>query len=140
MRRKKIWLFIIYKIFRIEGGTIVPKWLIWIRFLLFPIHTIRYWPDADPRYENWNDIMVIFGQRYSGHLFREWAAGGMPEGNMFRFVKRDPVTLERLTEFIFIDLKDGSGGFMIPESKDSKEIVEEILKDPKYVLRENEQI
>lgn len=136
--RKKIWRFIRNKIFRIGENTIIPKWLIWIRFVLFPIQTIRCWPEADPRYEPWNDSLTIFGQRYSGELFREWAENGMPEDTIFRFVNRNPVTLERLTKFIFIDLKDGSGGFMVPEGENNIEIIEEILKNPKYVLREVE--
>lgn len=134
--RKKIWIFIKYKIFRIKEGGIVPKWLIWIRYILFPIHTIRCWPEADPRYEPWNDTFTIFGQRYSGGLFRDWAEDGMPEGSNFRFLNRDPIILEKLTYFTFIDLKDGSGGFMIPDGNDNKELIEEILKNPKYVLRE----
>lgn len=139
--RKKIWRFIVDRIVRHPESTLLPKWLIWIRYILFPIYTIRYWPSADPRYEPWNDVLIIFGQRYSGDLFREWAKNGMPEGSNFRFLNRDPVTLEKLTNFIFIDLKDGSGGFMIPDDlchNDSKELIEEILKDPKYVLREEE--
>ena len=136
--RRAIWMFIRDKIFRIPESMRAPKWLIWIRFVLFPIHAIRCWPSADPRYEPWNDIFVIFGQRYSGDLFREWA--GMPIGSMFRLVDRNPIALERLARsFVFIDLKNGSGGFMIPESEDSKELIEEILKDPKYIVRKEEE-
>lgn len=38
-------------------------------------------------------------------------------------------------DFIYIDMKDGTGGFMIPDDGESDGIVEELLKDEKYVLR-----
>ncbi len=38
--------------------------------------------------------------------------------------------------FIYIDLKDATGGFMIPDDGESEDVIEELLKDPKYVRRE----
>ena len=44
-----------------------------------------------------------------------------------------------MINFIYVDLKDGTGGFMIPNVKGSKELVDELLKDSKYVLRNHEE-
>jgi|GEM_PF-4103576 hypothetical protein len=41
-----------------------------------------------------------------------------------------------MMEFIYIDLNDWTGGFMLPVGEGSEEIVAELLKDPKYVRRE----
>lgn len=40
-----------------------------------------------------------------------------------------------MIDFIYVDLKDGTGGFMIPDVEDNKELVNDLLKDHKYVLR-----
>lgn len=37
--------------------------------------------------------------------------------------------------FIYIDKTDGLGGFMIPEEEGIEEIINELLKNPEYVLR-----
>jgi len=38
--------------------------------------------------------------------------------------------------FIYIDMKDGTGGFMIPDDGNMEDAIEELLKDPQYVRRE----
>ena len=87
--RKKIWRFIRSKIFKIGEGVVCPKWLAWVRYILFPIVSIRYCPNADPRYEPWNDEFCIFGVRYTGELFRSLAKDGIAEDQWFRVIKRE---------------------------------------------------
>jgi hypothetical protein len=38
--------------------------------------------------------------------------------------------------FVYIDMKDGTGGFIIPDDGEGEDVIEELLKDPKYVRRE----
>ena len=38
-------------------------------------------------------------------------------------------------KFIYIDLKDDTGGFMIPDDGEVEDVIAELLKDPKYVRR-----
>lgn len=40
-----------------------------------------------------------------------------------------------MTDFIYIDKIDGTGGFMILDEEGSEEIVNELLKDQEYILR-----
>jgi len=37
--------------------------------------------------------------------------------------------------FIYIDLKDGTGGFLIVDTKEGKLIANNLLRNPKYILR-----
>ena len=37
--------------------------------------------------------------------------------------------------FIYVDKKDGTGGFMIPNSTGTKDLVDELLKNPEYIIR-----
>lgn len=39
---------------------------------------------------------------------------------------------------IHIDKKDGTGGFVIPDDENRKDIIEELLKNPEYIIREAE--
>ena len=43
-----------------------------------------------------------------------------------------------MDKFIHIDLKDGKGGFMIHDTEEGRDIASELLKDQKYIMRENE--
>jgi len=43
-------------------------------------------------------------------------------------------------KFIYIDKKDGEGGFMIPDDGESEDVIAELLKDPQYVRRESGEI
>jgi hypothetical protein len=40
-----------------------------------------------------------------------------------------------MINFIYIDKKDGTGGFLISDEEGSKDIVKELLKNPEYILR-----
>ncbi len=40
-----------------------------------------------------------------------------------------------MISFICVDLKTGDGGFLIPKTEASLEIVDELLKDPRYILK-----
>ena len=42
--------------------------------------------------------------------------------------------------FIHIDKKDGTGGFIIPDDGESEDFIKEFLKDPRYIRRESGEI
>ena len=98
--KTKIWRWLRDKVFRIDEGSILPKRVLIVRSIIFPIGTIRYWPTADPRWEPWDDVFYIFGNRYSGAMFRDFARNGMLEGTLFRFMncKDGIVTLKKIPE------------------------------------------
>ena len=40
---------------------------------------------------------------------------------------------------LYIDSKDGKGGFMLHDTEDGRKIANELLKDTKYVIRQGEE-
>lgn len=98
--------WIIYKILKyakVDEGSIMPSWLRIIHALLRPVWFIRWvlmYEVGSIKLDFASDVIEIFGMRYSRHLFVDWAEGGLPEGTLFRLVRREnkTIVLERVSE------------------------------------------
>lgn len=97
--RRSIWIYI-KKIFRIKNGEIVPKWLIWIPYILFPIYAIRVLPGSNFKWEPWDDIFTIYGTRYTSAFFRFMGKHGAPIGSTFKIIDKgyNTISIEILEE------------------------------------------
>ena len=93
----------IYKIllrnFGFGEGEKLPWYLIVIKCLLFPVDAICY-KYSPIKYDLFTDTLTIDGVRYSRTLFRAWALGGLPLGQLFRIISRENgvVTIEKIDE------------------------------------------
>lgn len=69
-----------------ETGLLSKKWY-FLAYLLMPINAIRHTPTADPRFEPWDDLLVIYGRHYSARSFYELAKGENDHPGLFRIIK-----------------------------------------------------
>jgi hypothetical protein len=97
--RKKIFYKIAFLF--IDKGSMLPWYLIILRFFLLPLETLYYMLDKKHGlYDMQSDTYTIEGMRYSGEYFRSLAKGGIEPNVVFRIIKRDDdcVTIEQLNE------------------------------------------
>ncbi len=93
-RRYKVFIWISLNVLGIKDGEKLSVIARLIRFLLMPLDTF-YWllhermkkkgRDGGIGYDPGCDLFTIYGRKYTGHLFRNWATGGWPNGTLFRF-------------------------------------------------------
>ncbi len=84
--RRKILSFIVTKIAKIKIGEILPKWINFLRWILFPAETYlltNKWIGYRPA----KDTLFLYGQEYS-RMFFELLPQTMV-GNCFRVVKKN---------------------------------------------------
>ena len=62
----------------------------------------------------------------------------IPEEAIKHFVTQEILDDLKVMGYIFIDKIDGSGGFILPAIPGTEDIINELLKDPQYILRDKE--
>ncbi len=97
-RKHKAFIWIYLNLLGIKEGERLSDGAMLVRFLLMPLDTL-YWVFhewAKKRcmsrgigYDPVFDVFAIYGVKYSGTVFRDWAKGGWPEGTLFRFGTRE---------------------------------------------------
>jgi len=63
--RQSTYRWIARDIFSIPEGTILPKWIIAIRFVLFPLQSIRWWLNGGEGYNLMTDTWYIHKTHFS---------------------------------------------------------------------------
>jgi len=91
--RKKLWRWVLRNH---EEGTLLHKWQIFIRIVLFPLETFYYFMNKSHGYQVEMDLWIIDGIKISGEFFRCLTN----DMGKFRIIKRGNsiVILERLND------------------------------------------
>lgn len=66
--RQKIWKYLIKKYHK-NIGDVLPRWLIIIRIILFPINFFYYYYNKHNLYDVYRDIWNINGFKFSNEFF-----------------------------------------------------------------------
>jgi len=92
--RQKLWL-IFLKLSKTPKGSMIPKWLHLVRFILFPIDYIFWRHSKTTGYQIEKDVWIIEGQQYTGELMRHFAYGN---NETFKIIKRENgyITIARI--------------------------------------------
>ena len=62
----------------------------------------------------------------------------IPKGAIKNFITQEMLDDLKVTGHIFIDKINESGGFILPAVPGIEDIINELLKDPQYILRDKE--
>ena len=101
-----IWTEVRYRFLRalrqlsgVHEGTISPRWIVFIYYLLFPFNWL-YERNANIKYDAVYDIYTIQGMKFSGEIFRHFRQS---IGEKFEIVDTDDgtVTLRRIQGYEF---------------------------------------
>ncbi len=98
--RKKIY-FKIKRFFKIPEGSLLPKYMIALKCILFPLQMFYSFTIRNMIIEDFaTDSFEIFGMKYSAELFRSFAEGGLNLNVSFIIVKRGNgvITIEKVAE------------------------------------------
>ena len=97
-RREKAFIWIYLNLLGIKDGEKLSAGAMLVRFLLMPLDTL-YWAFHERmkkkgiyggiEYDPASDHFTIYGMKYTGTLFRDWAKGGWPNDVLFRFETRE---------------------------------------------------
>jgi len=68
--RSKFWEWIV-SIAKCKEGRLLPKWLLYIRFCLFPFQAIYWHMNNHTGYDWYSDLWSISGRKYPGKFFRD---------------------------------------------------------------------
>ncbi len=95
--RRKLLLFIIYKVFKTPEGEVMNKFCRTLYKILYPLR-VSYEKQSGLRYDFRMDCYFINGIRYSRAIFK-WFATDAKEGTLFMFVKREDgvITIKTIT-------------------------------------------
>ena len=94
--KRKIFYFIC-DIMKVEEGAMPPEWLMWLFFPMLK-NALNF---TDIKYNPRNRVYDIHGVKISEYFFRELGEGGMPEGGIFKLIKRHEdgtISIERMWE------------------------------------------
>lgn len=92
MIRRKIFYWLVDKVFKVPECAILPKGLRILRMIFFPIEHC-YYTTGHFRYDSFRDIFIIYGRKYSGTLFKQWSADGLPVGRIIEIIENDEETI-----------------------------------------------
>ena len=84
--KREIWRWFKEVILRLKFGELLPWYFVWMRWLVFPILSIRFYQYTDFMFEPWNDRMTIFGVDYSLSLFEHFAKA---DDRPFQIINKD---------------------------------------------------
>lgn len=82
--RYRLYKFLKYKVFKIKEGQILPKYLLGIKCLLFPIEAIK-WFGSKNIYDVYRDVYTIRGVKVCSDFFE----ASKIIGNKFEIIKLD---------------------------------------------------
>ena len=71
--------------FGILEGQVLPRWAVFIRFLLFPVKMARWWMKDGEGYQCMTDTWIIHGIEYSDDMFSYFAS----DDKWYRVIKRE---------------------------------------------------
>lgn len=74
-----------YKLAKSQPGTVAPKWIQIIHFILFPVHGL-YAKQAQVNYDFMYDIYIIRGVKVSG-FFLDQLSGYAEKNTKFEFLE-----------------------------------------------------
>lgn len=80
--RYKLYKFLKYKVFKVKEGQILPKLLLYIKCVLFPVEAIKWFGSKDI-YDIYTDVYNIKGIKISSDFFE----ASKIVGNKFEIIK-----------------------------------------------------
>lgn len=80
--RRKFFDWLVTEVAKVPPNEYLPKWLLCLRRILFPIESYLLMNRAF-NYDYCRDVFTLYGQEYSGSLFRAWGNNGFPSGTHF---------------------------------------------------------
>jgi len=122
--KSSLWLKII-KLAKVEEGKILPKWLLSIRFLIFPFESIRFYSNKNIDIRDMDThSFKIQGMRFSFTFFA-MLSHHVEKGNYFKIVEKENgfFDIEIVTEDTIIIIEDRQQGKLIPGNEFTRKIM-----------------
>ena len=91
MTKREVFNWIIDKLFKVPEGGCIPKYLLIIPWLFFPVKIFRQWCSykiGDIKWDAYRDTYEINGQKISGIFLRNLTMN-FPESAIFQIIKRN---------------------------------------------------
>lgn len=99
--RNKIWAYLRAK-FGIQPGQILPKPLLVVRAILYPLDSFYWWMSESRGYQLFEDVWLINGVRYDASMLKHLSEA---DGECYRIVANNGVVwMERITQDVSIHL------------------------------------
>lgn len=80
--RRKFFDWLVTEVIKVPPNEYLSKWLLCLRRILFPIESYLLM-NRSFNYDFCRDVFTLYGQEYSGTLFRAWGKNGLPSGTHF---------------------------------------------------------
>lgn len=100
--RRRLSRYIKHKIFKVSEGEILPKILIVINCILFPIRGIVYWQQKRFGYDFETDTFCINKNRYSTQIFGNFERRNIGKVFIFKKLENGIITLEWIDNYYTI--------------------------------------
>lgn len=93
--RKRIFRFLVEKVGKIDQGQMLPRWLIFIRYIFFPLDSFYWSYSGRNGYQVLDDSWIIHGVKYSDQAMRALADS---KGEIYRIIRiEDRLIVERIS-------------------------------------------